>query len=261
MMRGKLCLFLCTGSVITSRVSGRGHRTGAVCLSVCEHSHGRTIWPMTLIFGMGVDLPGTVYQRKGTLCSKGLWITDAGGASMLGRFHFKMRLFYSVTLHYDRRLASCLPLPVHNILYHLAPCNQTWFFLYPVASGHPGNDKTGFSILFPPPPHGRSWISSGIFSFGLLWTTRKNVTDASAWRTHQAYFEYIGITIYCLVPGGRGLQLTARPLSRDETRSINPLVLHRWTSPNLQREPPTCWVSKTPIRICSYYTGSNIQAN
>ncbi len=51
-----------------------------------------------------------------------------------------------------------------------------------------------------------------------------------------------GCVIYCRVPEGRGLQRTARPLSRDETRSVNPLVLNRWTSPNLQREPPTCWV-------------------
>ncbi len=27
-----------------------------VCVSVCEHYHGWTIWPMTLIFCMGVDL-------------------------------------------------------------------------------------------------------------------------------------------------------------------------------------------------------------
>ncbi len=39
--------------------------------------------------------------------------------------------------------------------------------------------------------------------------------------------------IYCRVPGGQGLQRTARPLSRDETQSVNPLVLHRWTSPNV----------------------------
>ena len=33
--------------IITSRVSGRGHRIGpvcvSVCLSVCEHSHGQTV--------------------------------------------------------------------------------------------------------------------------------------------------------------------------------------------------------------------------
>ena len=57
--------FHCTNS---SCVSGRGHRIGAVflsvrlsvclsvCRSVCEHSHGQTIWPMTLLFGMGVEL-------------------------------------------------------------------------------------------------------------------------------------------------------------------------------------------------------------
>ena len=28
----------------------------------------------------------------------------------------------------------------------------------------------------------------------------------------------------CRVPGGRGLQQTARPLSRDETRSVNPYI-------------------------------------
>ncbi len=42
----------------------------------------------------------------------------------------------------------------------------------------------------------------------------------------------LAVTIYCRVPGGLGLQQTARPLSRDETRSVNPLVLHRWTSSN-----------------------------
>ena len=49
-------------SIFTSRVSSPGHRIGAVyvsvcvCLSVCEHSHSQTVWPMTLIFGMGRDL-------------------------------------------------------------------------------------------------------------------------------------------------------------------------------------------------------------
>ena len=51
-------------SLITSRVSGRGHRIRAVflcvclcvCVCVCEHSHGWTVWPMTLIFCMIVDL-------------------------------------------------------------------------------------------------------------------------------------------------------------------------------------------------------------
>ncbi len=30
--------------------------------------------------------------------------------------------------------------------------------------------------------------------------------------------------LYCRVPEGRGLQQTASPPSRDETRSVNPLV-------------------------------------
>ena len=44
--------------LFTSRVSGRGNRIAAVFPSVCvcQHSHGRTVRPMTLIFGMGVDL-------------------------------------------------------------------------------------------------------------------------------------------------------------------------------------------------------------
>ena len=49
-----------SSQVITSRVSGRGHRIEAicVCLCVCPHSHDWTVWPMTLIFGMvfGLDL-------------------------------------------------------------------------------------------------------------------------------------------------------------------------------------------------------------
>ncbi len=28
----------------------------SVSLWICEHSHDQTIWPMTLIFGMGIDL-------------------------------------------------------------------------------------------------------------------------------------------------------------------------------------------------------------
>ena len=32
---------------------------------------------------------------------------------------------------------------------------------------------------------------------------------------------------YCRMPDGRGLQKTARPPSRDETRSINPLKMKR----------------------------------
>ncbi len=45
------------------------------------------------------------------------------------------------------------------------------------------------------------------------------------------YHIVILITIeYCRVPEGRGLHQTARPPSRDETRSVNPLVL---TCPDL----------------------------
>ncbi len=32
------------------------------------------------------------------------------------------------------------------------------------------------------------------------------------------------IAIFCHMPEGQGLQQTASPLSRDETRSVNPLV-------------------------------------
>ncbi len=42
-------------SFITSCVSGRGHRIGAVCLCVCQHSHSQTVLPLTLIFGIGLD--------------------------------------------------------------------------------------------------------------------------------------------------------------------------------------------------------------
>ena len=46
-----------------------------------------------------VCLPGTVYILKGTLCSKGLRIRDAGGASMLGRFLYS-NFIHSVKLKY-----------------------------------------------------------------------------------------------------------------------------------------------------------------
>ncbi len=47
--------------LVASRISGGGHRIGAIflyvclCVSVCEHSHGQTVWHMTLILGMDVD--------------------------------------------------------------------------------------------------------------------------------------------------------------------------------------------------------------
>ena len=34
----------------------------------------------------------------------------------------------------------------------------------------------------------------------------------------------VDLDIYCHVPEGLGLQQTASPLSRDETRTVNPLV-------------------------------------
>ncbi len=40
---------------------------------------------------------------------------------------------------------------------------------------------------------------------------------------------FIWILTYCRVPEGRGLHQSARPLSRDETRSVNPLVLIKYT--------------------------------
>ncbi len=51
------CLHM--GVMITSHASGRGNIIGPVCLSVClsvflpvcEHSHGLTVWPTTLICG------------------------------------------------------------------------------------------------------------------------------------------------------------------------------------------------------------------
>ncbi len=72
--------------IFTSRVSGRGNKIGPVCVSVClsvsQRSHSQTC----------DCLPGTVYQRKRTLCSKRFWITDAGGASTLGHFHTVLAL-------------------------------------------------------------------------------------------------------------------------------------------------------------------------
>ncbi len=60
----------------------------------CDYLEERTIHVElpTVSIWTCICLPGTVYQHKSTLCSKGLWITDTGGASMLGRFHYELKL-------------------------------------------------------------------------------------------------------------------------------------------------------------------------
>ena len=50
-----------------------------------------------------------------------------------------------------------------------------------------------------------------------------------------------GMSIYCRVPGGRGLQRTARPLSRDETRSVNPLEMKTVRTPDLFTKAGWAW--------------------
>ncbi len=55
--------------LITSRISGRGYRNGAVCVSVCvsvsEHSHSWTDWHTVTKFGTGIDLDGILDKFDG----------------------------------------------------------------------------------------------------------------------------------------------------------------------------------------------------
>ncbi len=46
---------------------------------------------------------------------------------------------------------------------------------------------------------------------------------------------------------GRGLHKTDRPPSCDQTGPVNPLV-HAQVQTYKRRQPPTCWVTKTPIK-------------
>ncbi len=54
-----------------SRVSGRGYKIGpvsvcvSVCLSVSEHSHGRTVWPSIMKFGVSTDLNNLLAKFDG----------------------------------------------------------------------------------------------------------------------------------------------------------------------------------------------------
>ena len=82
--------------IFTYRIRCRGHRIGPVCLCVCQHSHGRTVWPTTLIFGMVVCVCLSIHSKEKDFWAKGLYnYGNVGGTWTLRRFHVDLVLSVS----------------------------------------------------------------------------------------------------------------------------------------------------------------------